>query len=147
MLGVAPGASVQEVTAAFRRLARLHHPDLHADCDEEERHFHHERMASLTAAYQLLTDPREQERFRLYQRRRAPRQQGASRGGEDARSTARTTDSPAGTPTGDAGTAAGDPQFDYRARAAAEFDVGNAPRDGRGRTGRRRRGVRRRRHR
>lgn len=52
VLGVAPGASGEEVTAAYRRLAKRWHPD-HARGEEAAR-----RMAEINAAYDLLRSER-----------------------------------------------------------------------------------------
>jgi curved DNA-binding protein CbpA len=49
VLGVAPGASVATVKAAWRRLAREHHPDLTANA--AERRAATRRMAEINAAY------------------------------------------------------------------------------------------------
>jgi curved DNA-binding protein CbpA len=54
ILGVAPGASVAAVKAAWRRLAREHHPDLAADA--AERRAATRRMAEINAAYAELRD-------------------------------------------------------------------------------------------
>src|SRR3954447_25779892 len=50
-LGVAPGATEGEIRAAFRRLAREHHPDVNPRPDAAER------FRSLVAAYEVLSDP------------------------------------------------------------------------------------------
>lgn len=52
VLGVAPGASVAAVKAAWRRLAREHHPDLTANA--AERRAATRRMAEINAAYAEL---------------------------------------------------------------------------------------------
>jgi curved DNA-binding protein CbpA len=54
VLGVAPGASVAAVKAAWRRLAREHHPDLTANA--AERRAATRRMAEINAAYAELRD-------------------------------------------------------------------------------------------
>jgi curved DNA-binding protein CbpA len=54
VLGVAPGASVATVKAAWRRLAREHHPDLTANA--AERRAATRRMAEINAAYAELRD-------------------------------------------------------------------------------------------
>ncbi|MFN8631602.1 MAG: DnaJ domain-containing protein [Chloroflexota bacterium] len=53
---VAPGASADEVRAAWRSLARQHHPDLTADDPEAARRATR-RMAEINAAYAALTKP------------------------------------------------------------------------------------------
>ncbi|MCS6782205.1 MAG: DnaJ domain-containing protein [Gloeomargarita sp. SKYBB_i_bin120] len=50
-LGLAVGASLAEVKAAYRRLARQCHPDLHPD-DQQS----HERFIALHQAYRYLLD-------------------------------------------------------------------------------------------
>ncbi len=52
VLGVAPGASQATIKAAWRRLAREHHPDLAANA--AERRAATRRMASINAAYNEL---------------------------------------------------------------------------------------------
>ena len=52
VLGVAPGASLATVKAAWRRLAREHHPDLTANA--AERRAATRRMAEINAAYAEL---------------------------------------------------------------------------------------------
>jgi hypothetical protein len=54
VLGVAPGASPDEIKAAWRALARRHHPDLTGD-DPELAQRATRRMAEINAAYAALT--------------------------------------------------------------------------------------------
>ncbi len=54
MLGVEPGASPEEIRAAWRALARRHHPDLTADDPDAARRATR-RMAEINAAYAALT--------------------------------------------------------------------------------------------
>lgn len=54
MLGVEPGASPDEIKAAWRALARRHHPDLTGDDPELARRATR-RMAEINAAYAALT--------------------------------------------------------------------------------------------
>jgi curved DNA-binding protein CbpA len=51
VLGVPPGATTEQVTAAYRRLARRHHPDVSGDGGAERR------MAEINAAWTVLRDP------------------------------------------------------------------------------------------
>ena len=53
ILGVAPTASDQEVTDAYRRLARKYHPDLNKDNPAAE-----EKMKEINAAYGRIRDMR-----------------------------------------------------------------------------------------
>jgi curved DNA-binding protein CbpA len=55
ILGVSRGASTREIRAAFRRLARVHHPDLGSSAPDE--------MVRVNRAYAVLSDP---ERRRVY---------------------------------------------------------------------------------
>ena len=61
MLGLGPDASAEEVRAAFRRLARQHHPDLHPVTERDDA-LH--QMQDITEAkeaqarQQMLTEPR-----------------------------------------------------------------------------------------
>ena len=54
MLGVEPGAGPEEIKAAWRRLARRHHPDLTGDDPEASRRATR-RMAEINSAYAALT--------------------------------------------------------------------------------------------
>ena len=54
MLGVEPGASPDDIKAAWRALARQHHPDLTGD-DPESAQRATRRMAEINAAYAALT--------------------------------------------------------------------------------------------
>jgi DnaJ domain len=60
-LGLAPDAEPQAVAAAYRRLARVHHPDVSQQPDAAER------MRALNAAYWVLSD---EERRAAYDARR-----------------------------------------------------------------------------
>jgi curved DNA-binding protein CbpA len=51
VLGVASTATPEEVVAAYRALARRHHPDVSAEADAEHR------MAEINAAWSVLRDP------------------------------------------------------------------------------------------
>src|SRR4051812_576157 len=55
VLGVAPGASPDEVAAAYRELAKAWHPDRRGEAGEE-------RMAEINVAYELLRAGAAQER-------------------------------------------------------------------------------------
>ncbi len=58
VLGVARHASADEVKAAFRRLAREHHPDRNPQDSQAEQ-----RFREINEAYQLLSDPTRRARF------------------------------------------------------------------------------------
>jgi hypothetical protein len=50
-LGVAKGAGVEEISAAYRKLARIHHPDKVANLKPEVRESSEQRMKEINAAY------------------------------------------------------------------------------------------------
>ena len=52
VLGVGPGADNEEIQAAYRRLAKEYHPDLHADSLSAAA-----RMARVNVAKSVLLDP------------------------------------------------------------------------------------------
>ncbi len=57
VLGVPPDASPDAIKAAWRRLAREHHPDVTGDGDREVERRATRRMAEINAAYHELRDP------------------------------------------------------------------------------------------
>lgn len=57
LLGVAPEASTDAIRAAYRRQARLHHPDTQPDADPEEAEAARRTMAALNTAWEVLGDP------------------------------------------------------------------------------------------
>jgi DnaJ-domain-containing protein 1 len=54
VLGLTPGASSDEVALAYRRLAKVHHPDRWAEADPEVQRHHGEEMLRVNAAYHTL---------------------------------------------------------------------------------------------
>ena len=50
-LGVSKGAGVEEISAAYRKLARTHHPDKVANLEREVREYSEQRMKEINAAY------------------------------------------------------------------------------------------------
>jgi curved DNA-binding protein len=56
-LGVARGASAEEIRSAYRRLARENHPDVNKDPDAAER------FSEIAEAYEVLRDPEKRERY------------------------------------------------------------------------------------
>jgi hypothetical protein len=54
LLGVAKGASAEQINAAYRKLARTHHPDKVANLEPEVRENSEQRMKEINAAYALL---------------------------------------------------------------------------------------------
>ena len=57
MLGVADGASAEQVRSAYLRLAREHHPDYFVDAPASERLAAEQRMRAINEAWSLLRDP------------------------------------------------------------------------------------------
>src|SRR5262249_42822532 len=60
VLGVNRTASAEEIKAAYRRLAKQHHPDRHQG---ESKHEAEERFKELSEAYAVLSDPERRERY------------------------------------------------------------------------------------
>src|SRR5437868_5006187 len=60
VLGVSRGASQKEISSAFRKLARKHHPDVNKGDKEAE-----ERFKELSNAHEVLSDP---EKRKFYDR-------------------------------------------------------------------------------
>ncbi len=62
ILGVPRNASVDEIKAAFRKLARQYHPDVSKEADAEER------FKEINEAYGVLSDPQKRARYDQYGR-------------------------------------------------------------------------------
>jgi molecular chaperone DnaJ len=60
VLGVARGATEDDIKRAYRQLARRHHPDV-----AEDKHAAEDRFKTINEAYEVLSDP---ERRRMYDR-------------------------------------------------------------------------------
>lgn len=58
VLGVAKGASTDEIKKAYRKLAKQYHPDLHPDDKEAE-----EKFKELNEAYEVLSDEEKREKY------------------------------------------------------------------------------------
>ena len=56
LLEVAPNASAAEIKRAYRRLARLHHPDLNAQAQDVH-------IKRLNEAYEVLSDPKKRAAY------------------------------------------------------------------------------------
>jgi hypothetical protein len=52
--GCAPGAQIDEIKRAYRRLGRTVHPDMHPDALNEERRALQARFVEITDAYRTL---------------------------------------------------------------------------------------------
>jgi curved DNA-binding protein CbpA len=122
-LGVEPGATPEAIRAAYRALVRSHHPDRHGDDDQRTRAIRHDQIATITAAYRMLNDAKELERFRRLQDRRKRARASSPPGRYGVHFTAASPSS-----GGAIEPAPGDPDFDYRQRAPSEFSVPRAPR-------------------
>ena len=93
LLGVAPTASVDEIRAAYRRLARALHPDAHGGAAAPA-------MASVNEAWRVLSDPGRRAELR---RHPPPTASGSPRGRRSPRTTSprigsRTTGTRSSTP-------------------------------------------------
>ena len=54
VLDLREGATRDDVSRAYRDLAKQHHPDRFAGADDDVRRFHEERMAMINSAYSAL---------------------------------------------------------------------------------------------
>ena len=61
VLGIGKDASDKDVKAAFRRLARRHHPDLNPGDEAAEREF-----KKINEAYEVLSDPESRSKYDRY---------------------------------------------------------------------------------
>ncbi len=57
VLGVSPGATTDEIRAAYRRQARRHHPDTQPDADLETAEEARRTMTALNSAWEVLGNP------------------------------------------------------------------------------------------
>lgn len=60
ILGVSRDSSQEDIKKAYRRLARKHHPDLHADEDKEKAE---KEIKKINEAYAVLNDPEKREKY------------------------------------------------------------------------------------
>ncbi len=72
MLGVTPDATLQEIKSAYRRLARLHHPDLNKEARDD-------LIKRLNQAYEILRDPLKRAAYDTQLARRGQRSARPSR--------------------------------------------------------------------
>jgi DnaJ-domain-containing protein 1 len=54
VLDLREGANLDDVSRAYKQLAKQHHPDRFVEADEDTRRFHQERMACINQAYRTL---------------------------------------------------------------------------------------------
>lgn len=54
VLDLREGANHDDVSRAYKQLAKQHHPDRFAEADADTRRFHEERMACINQAYRTL---------------------------------------------------------------------------------------------
>lgn len=65
-LGVARGASVEEIQKSYRKLARKYHPDLHADKDDREKNRAKQKFQQVQQAYDVLSDEKKRRMYDQY---------------------------------------------------------------------------------
>jgi len=67
ILGVSKDAKLEDISAAYRRLARQHHPDTNPDDPQAA-----ERFKELAAAYEVLSDPQKRSHYDNFGSANAP---------------------------------------------------------------------------
>jgi len=60
VLGIAKGASLEEIKKAYKKLAKQHHPDVSKDPDAEKK------FKEIVEAYQVLSDPEKKQNYDNY---------------------------------------------------------------------------------
>lgn len=65
-LGVARGASIEEIQKSYRKLARKYHPDLHADKDDREKDRAKQKFQQVQQAYDVLSDDKKRQMYDQY---------------------------------------------------------------------------------
>ncbi len=61
VLGVSKNASQDEIKSAFRKLAKEYHPDMHKN--EQDKKRAEEKFKEIAAAYKILSDPQQREKY------------------------------------------------------------------------------------
>lgn len=64
ILGVSPTANIEEIDSAYKKLVKLHHPDLHQD--EAKKKESEEMMKKVNVAYDEITNPKPQAQRQSY---------------------------------------------------------------------------------
>lgn len=77
VLGIAKGASEDEIKKAYRKLARQHHPDLNKEKPEEAA----EKMKELNEAYEILSDAGKRQQYDQFGHAAFDPSQGGGQGG------------------------------------------------------------------
>lgn len=57
VLGVEKNASTEEIKKAYKKLAQIYHPDMHATASEEEKLMYEEKFKELNNAHEILSNP------------------------------------------------------------------------------------------
>jgi DnaJ-class molecular chaperone len=63
ILGVKPNASESDITKAYRKLAKVHHPDKSSHKPEHEKKKAEEAFKELSEAYAVLSDPQKRQEY------------------------------------------------------------------------------------
>lgn len=63
VLGLQPGASIDEVKRAFKKLAILYHPDKQQNKSEAEKKKAEEKFKEINEAYSVLSDPKKKQDY------------------------------------------------------------------------------------
>lgn len=66
LLGLKKGSGEKEVKAAYRKLAKRYHPDMHASKPEAEKKRMQEKFTELSEAHEILTDPKRKDIYDKY---------------------------------------------------------------------------------
>ena len=75
ILGISPSASAEELKTAYKKLAKLYHPD-----KNQGSSWHEEQFKRVNQIYQLLSDPLKRKQYdnlleyEAFQKRRPPQQ-------------------------------------------------------------------------